>query len=217
MIPFFVFCILGLGILYFITFNFLPMTELLLSSQRLEQQKVLHTGTLDLFEVLQKHGDLEMVQLEGKLPKKSIILEWKEVQTPVTPGSFSDLAGKKLTEYKFQYLGQLTIDGNLVVAGKETFVADFPDQNISKTSLESTGWLNFTWLLDLVMNAATIQDDSLRNERLIWRENREGFLLSLSRESTDARHAEQEKFIFDTKLETVNWEHNILFSGQEVC
>lgn len=193
------------------------MTELLLSSQRLEQQKVLNTGKLDLLEALEKYDDLEIVQFEGKLPKETIILEWKEVQTPVTPTSFSDLVGKKLTEYKFQYLGQLTFGGNVIHAENEIFVADFPSQNISNASLESRGWLNCTWLLDFVMNAEAIQNDSLRNEGLIWRKNKEGFTLALSRESTDARHAEQEKFIFDTHFETVNWEHKVLFSGQEVC
>jgi len=193
------------------------MTELLLSSQRLEEQKVLQTGQLDLLEILQKQGNLERVQLEGKLPKKSIFLEWKEVSTPVTPASFSDLVGKKLTEYTFQYLGQFTVDGQVVEAKKETFIADFPDQNISRASLDSTGWLNCTWLIDFLMNAEAIQDDSLRNEGLIWRKNKEGFVLSLSRESMDARHAEQEKFLFDTKFEAVNWEHNALFSGQVIC
>jgi len=193
------------------------MTELLLSSQRLGQQKILDTGKLDLLEALQKHSNLEIVQLEGKLPKKSIMLEWKEVKTPVTPTSFSDLVGKKLAEYKFQYLGQLTFDNHVVAAEKETFVADFPDQNISNTSLESTGWLNCTWLLDFLMNAEAIQNDSLRNEGLIWRKNKEGFLLALSRESTDARHAEQEIFVFDPKFKIVNWKHRVLFSGQEVC
>jgi hypothetical protein len=193
------------------------MTELLLSSQRLGQHNVLSTGKLDLLEALQKHSNLEIVQLEGELPKKSIILEWKEVKTPVTPASFSDLVGKKLAEYKFQYLGQLTCDGSVVEAEKETFVADFPDQNISNTTLESTGWVNCTWLLDFLMNAEAIQNDSLRNEGLIWRKNKEGFTLSLSRESTDARHAEQELFVFDPKLKTVKWKHTVLFSGQEVC
>ncbi|CAA6814882.1 MAG: Unknown protein [uncultured Aureispira sp.] len=193
------------------------MTELLLSSQRLEQQKVLHTGKLDLLEALQKHSNLEIVQLEGKLPAKSIILEWKEVQTPTTPASFSDLAGKKLTEYKFQYLGQFSFDGNVVEAENETFIADFPEQNISRTSLDSTGWLNCTWLLDFLMNAEAIEQDSLRNEGLIWRKNKKGFMLSLSRESTDARHAEQEKFVFENKFKAVNWSHNALFSGQEIC
>lgn len=193
------------------------MTELLLSSQRLGQQKVLGTGKLDLLEALQKYGDLEIIQLEGKLPKKTITLEWKEVKTPVTPTSFSDLAGKKLTEYKFQYLGQLTFDDDLVEAEQEVFIANFPDQNISNTSFDSTGWLNCTWLLDLLMNAEAIQNDSLRNEGLIWRKNKEGFTLALSRESNDGRHAEQEKFVFDPKFTTVNWEHHILFSGQEVC
>jgi hypothetical protein len=193
------------------------MTELLLSSQRLEQQRVLCTGKLDLLETLQKYSDLEIVQFEGKLPKKAINLEWKEVKTPVTPTSFSDLAGKKLTEYKFQYLGKFSFDYDLIEAEKETFIANFPDQNISNTSLDSTGWVNCTWLLDFVMNAEAIQNDSLRNERLILRKNKEGFTLALSRESTDGRHAEQEKIIFDPKFKTVNWEHNVLFSGQEVC
>lgn len=193
------------------------MTELLLSSQRLEQEKVLHTDKLDLLEALQKHCNLEIVQIEGKLPKKSIILEWKEVHTPVTPASFSDLVGKKLAEYKFQYLGRLTFDGDLIEAEKENFVADFPDQNISNTSLDSTGWVNCTWLLDFLVNAEAIQNDTLRNEGLIWRKDKGAFTLSLSRESTDARHAEQEKFVFDTKFKTLNWTHHILFSGQEAC
>lgn len=193
------------------------MTELLLSSQRLGQQKVLHTDKLDLLEALQKHNNLEIVQLEGELPKESIMLEWKEVKTPVTPASFSDLVGKKLAEYKFQYLGRLTYKDAAIEAEKETFVADFPDQNISNTTLESTGWVNCTWLLDFLMNAEAIQNDSLRNEGLIWRKNKEGFSLSLSRESTDARHAEQELFVFDTKFKTLNWKHNVLFSGQEAC
>lgn len=193
------------------------MTELLLSSQRLEQQKVLHTGKLDLLEALQKQCNLEIVDIEGKLPKKSIVLEWKEVQTPVTPASFSDLAGKKLTEYKFQYLGKLSIDCDVIEVEKENFISDFPDQNIANTSLDSTGWVNCTWLLDFLMNAEAIQNDTLRNEGLIWRKDKGTFTLSLSRESTDARHAEQEKFVFDNKFKTLNWTHRILFSGQEAC
>ncbi|WMX17225.1 MULTISPECIES: hypothetical protein [unclassified Aureispira] len=192
------------------------MTELLLSSQRLAEQKVWCTGKLDLFDALQKHHNLKIIDFAAELPQESIFLEWKEVQTPVTPASVSDLVGKKLTEYKFQYLGQLSSNGTLVEVEKEIFQADFPEQNISKTSLDSTGSLNCTWLLDFVMNAPAIQEDTLRNERLIWRKEKEGFVLALSRESTDGRHAEQEKFIFDAELKVVNWEHQILFCGQEV-
>lgn len=201
---------------HFLTLNFLPMTELLLSSQRLEEQKVLSTGKLDLSEAMEQLKESGIFELDGKFPE-NVILEWKEVQTPATPTSFSDLAGKKLTEYKFQYLGQFIVDETIVAADKELFIANFPDQNISNTSFDSTGWLNCTWLLDLVMNAATISQDSLRIERLICNEAKEGFTIALSRQSTDKRHAEQEKFVFDAKFASVNWEHTVLFSGQEVC
>lgn len=192
------------------------MTELLLSSQRLEQQKVLSTGKFDLSQAMEQLKKSGVFELEGKFPE-NVSLEWKEVQTPATPASFSDLAGKKLTEYKFQYLGQFIVNGNMVTAEKELFVSNFPDQNISNTSLDSTGWLNCTWLLDLLMNGATIAQDSLRIERLICKEDKEGLTIALSRQSTDKRHAEQEKFVFDAKFTSVHWEHTVLFSGQEVC
>lgn len=193
------------------------MTELLLSSQRLENFKVLQTGQLDVFEALKKHADLENILMETEVPKTSVLLEWKEVQTPNVPASIKDLAGKKLTEYKFQYLGQFTYKDKIIKVDGERFIANFPNENISNSEIQCTGWLNCTWLIDFLVNGTKIQEDALREECLTWRKNKKERFLCLSRESIDKRHKEQEQFIFSAAFDAITWEHNILFCGQEVC
>ncbi|BDS12262.1 hypothetical protein [Aureispira anguillae] len=195
------------------------MNQLLLSSQRLETCKVLQNGKLNLFEALQKIASLELVNLEVELPESSIILEWKEVQTPATPQSFKDLVGKKLGEYKFQYLGRFIQEETPVEVKKEQFVARFPTENITDDTIENTGWVNCTWLIDFLVGADKIEKDGFRKEFLIWRkdEAKKEYTLALSRESIHKASAEQEKFVFNEDLKTIAWDHQILFSGQQSC
>lgn len=191
------------------------MTQLLLSSQRLEACKVLHTGQLDVLEALQQHSELNLINLgEEGLPSKKILLDWREVQTPITPQSFSDLSGKKLTEYKFQYLGKFSCEEEDIQVEGEKFVARFPTTNISNNTLESTGWTNVTWLLDFLANADKIQADTFRKELLIWKKTATEYTLSLSRETLDKKSVEQEVFAFDHEFKTLTWSHNILFNGE---
>lgn len=187
------------------------MNNLLLSSQRLGANKILQTGELNITELLEKQGKEELVQLKNTLPKKALTLQWKEVKTPETAPSFRDLAGKKLAEYQFQYLGQFYYGGQLISATSEIFEASFPGQNINNTSVESTGWLNCTWLIDFLMNADAIQKDSLRQEFLIWTQEGKKASISLSAQASDKRSAEQQKFVFDNNFKTITWEHHTLF------
>ena len=188
------------------------MNQLLLSSQRLNAHKVLQTGSLNVFETLVQHGDLEGLTFSAALPEKPLVLEWKEVKTPETPQSFRDLVGKKLVEYKFQYLGQFKYDGEVINPATETFASSFPNKSIHNNELESTGWVNCTWLIDFLMNAKSIQDNPLRSEMLIWRAEKENFVLALSTEAFDNQSAEQEKFVFGDNFTTIAWEHKTLFS-----
>ena len=187
------------------------MNQLLLSSQRLNTGKVLQTGTIDVFETLQKHGKLDILNLKTDLPKKSLVLEWKEIKTPDTPQSFKDLVGKKLATYTFQYLGQFKYDNKVLTPATETFASSFPNQTIQNDQVESTGWLNCTWLIDFLMNATTIQAEPLRKEFLIWTKEGDKHILSLSVESNDMRSAEQEKFVFSNNFTSIAWEHTTLF------
>jgi hypothetical protein len=188
------------------------MNQLLLSSQRLDSNKVLQTGEFNVFEMLRKHGILDILNLKIAVPKKALMLEWKEIKTPKTPLSFKDLVGKKLMEYKFQYLGKFKYDGKYIDPATETFASSFPDRNIYNNEIKSTGWLNCTWLIDFLMNAAAIQANTLRQEFIIWNEEDKNYSLSLSTEAADMRSAEQEKFVFRNDFTTMTWEHMTLFS-----
>ena len=59
-----------------------------------------------------------------------MFLHWNEVLTPAIPISFRDLVGKKLLDYKFQYLGKFKFDNKIIEPEAETFKSDFPDRNI---------------------------------------------------------------------------------------
>lgn len=188
------------------------MNQLLLSSQRLDTGKILQTGSIDVFETLQKHGKLDILHLKTDFPKKALVLDWKEVKTPSTPSSFKDLVGKKLSNYPFQYLGQFKYDNKVLTPAKEVFASSFPNQSIQNDQVENNGWLNCTWLLDFLMNANKIQAEPLRKEFLIWSQESNNYILSLSVESADMRSAEQEKFLFSNNFSSIAWEHQTLFS-----
>lgn len=190
------------------------MSQILLSSQRLGSVKVLQEGSLDVFEALEQHPeDCAVLDLQSRPPKKTLRLEWKEVLTPATPSSVRDLAGKKLSEYKFQYLGRFTYDDEAVEVIEEHFAADFADAEvIHQASIESEGWVNCTWLVDFLINAPAIAEDSLRDERLVWhKEGKRGHILDLTRQSTDGRHEESQHFVFKDEYKTLEWSHETTF------
>lgn len=188
------------------------MNQMLLSSQRLSTNKVLNTGLLDVFELLQQFGALDCLKLKADLPAFSLQLHWKEVCPPSTPNSFKDLAGKKLQDYKFQYLGQFHYNDHPIQATTESFSSDFLNQNIQNSSLENTNWVNCTWLIDFLMNADNIDADILRKETLFWRKEKDGYCLALSSEAIDFKHAEQQKIYFKDNFESYTWQHLTLFS-----
>ncbi len=177
------------------------MEQLLLSSQRLNTQKVLSTGTINLTEELQKN-EVENRKLEIDLPQ--LELEWKEVATPPTGQGLRDLVGKKMNSYKFQYLGQFRHDGTLINAVAEEFTAGFDQETIHHQRIESNGWINCTWLVDLIMNPNS-------NDKLFWRKEGDRLVFSLSTHATDHTSAEQQKISFSEDMEQVTWEHKVLF------
>lgn len=188
------------------------MNQILLSSQRLSTNKVLNTGFLDVFELLQQYGPLDCLKMETDLPTFNLQLHWKELCPPPTPNSFKDLAGKKLTDYKFQYLGQFHYKDSPIKATTESFCSDFVNHNIQNCSLENTNWVNCTWLIDFLMHADSIDADNLRKETLFWRKENDGYTLALSSEAIDFKHAEQQKITFTDNFESYTWQHLTLFS-----
>ncbi len=183
------------------------MNDLLLSSQRLSDQKVLATGSFDVLERLQKNR-ADSVHLEMQIPFVKLELEWKEVLTPATSASFKDLVGKKMAEYKFQYLGQFKYNGKVIGKVTEAFSSAFVDQNIQEQLSESNTWVNCTWLVDFLMNA-----QNKTNEKIILRLEGDQMVLALSTQATDGKSAEQQKYIFAANFETLAWEHHALFAG----
>lgn len=193
------------------------MNQLLLSSQRLSSAKMLQTGKLDVFEALEKHDDdCASLDLSSRPPKKTLLLEWKEFITPATPDTMRDLSGKKLSEYKFQYLGRFTYGDEPVKVTQEIFEASLGnDKSIHHDVVESEGWVNCTWLVDFLVNAAAIQTDSLRDERLIWhKEGKKGHVLDLMRHSFDGKVQEEEHFIFKDDYQILEWSHCTTFNQQ---
>ncbi len=188
------------------------MNQILLSSERLNLNKVLSTGYFDVFELIKQHQSLSCLQLETEIPNLTLSLHWKELSTPETPHSFKDLAGKKLSDYKFQYLGNFQYQDQVIPALSESFRSDFTEQTIHDCSVETTGWFNCTWLVDFLMNAPSIDKDPLRKEKLFWRQENDSFCLSLSSEAIDYRHAEQQKFSFQLDYSSVSWQHLTLFA-----
>jgi len=190
------------------------MEQLVLSGQNLNQQRVLETGTLNISSLLdQQAKDKDWIQVRSALPKGDLQLEWKEVRTPSIASGLQDLVGKKMLNYNFQYIGRFSYNGVLITRASETFEANFPAQNIHKTTRESDGWVNCTWLVDGLVNAAKINGDALRKELLIWDQNPDGYCLSLSNESIDYKHGEQQKFLFAEDFNSLAWEHLILFGN----
>ncbi len=187
------------------------MSELLLSAQRLSQEKVLQTGKLNVLETLENHRELEIVILERKRFKQELELEWKEIHTPNTPKSYQDLVGKKLGEYKFQYLGRFLVDGQPVKVKEENFSTRINSDDVTNDSLENEGWVNCTWLIDFLMRAERIQHDSTSNEQLSLYNKGKRLILELHREATDKSSIEQERFSFSKDLEDLIWEHDTLF------
>lgn len=190
------------------------MKQLLLSGQNLNQQKVLETGTLDVFQLLeQQTSKNDWIEVRSDLPKGSLMLEWKEVRTPVIPTGLRDLVGKKMMAYNFQYIGRFSYNGVVLSNTEETFEANFPKENIHNNKNESEGWVNCTWLIDCLMNSAKIGQDSLRKELLIWDKNPEGYELVLGHEAIDYQNGEQQKFVFSEGFDHLTWQHLILFGN----
>lgn len=188
------------------------MSQILLSSQRLAQEKTLQTGQFSIFKAFKEKKGLENIIIEQEKFKQELILEWKELRTPSTPSSYKDLAGKKLGEYKFQYLGRFLVDGKAVEVKEENFTNRFAHQDITNDSLENEGWVNCTWLLDFLTRAEQIQEDGTRDEQLSWYEKDGCQVLELHRDTTDGSSNEQERFIFSKDLKELTWEHEVLFA-----
>ncbi len=182
------------------------MQQLLLSSNRLGAQKVLSTGSINVFEQLQKNANSAIV-LDAKIPKGDLILEWKEVTTPATSTGLVDLVGKKLATYKFQYLGQFSYNGEVINPVGEQFVAGFDSEKIHDATVSSEGWVNCTWLVDFMMNNKEGQ-----HEKISWRKEEGGFVLAMSTEATDYTSAEQQKISFSKKYTELEWKHQVLFA-----
>ncbi|MGH1339315.1 MAG: hypothetical protein ACRBFS_24565 [Aureispira sp.] len=188
------------------------MSQLLLSAQRLAQGNVLQTGQLNVFEALKGHKDLEVVIVEQENFQQELVLEWQEVRTPRTPDSYKDLVGKKLGEYKFQYLGRFLVNGTPVEVKAENFTSRFAKDDITNDDVVNEGWVNCTWLVDFLTRAARIQHDSNSDEQLSWYEQEGCRVLELHRDVTDKTSSEQERFIFSEDLKELTWEHETWFA-----
>lgn len=188
------------------------MSELLLSSKRLASDHPLQEGKLDVFDALKKFKDLPNVLVEQDDWKQELILEWKEVRTPATPSGYNDLVGKKLGEYKFQYLGRFLLDGNPVSIEKEQFTNCFTKEKITDDAIENQGWLNCTWLVDFLVNAKEIGQDTTRDEQLSWYSKDETWVLELHCKSIGDVSRDQEHITFGKDLKTVTWAHVTWFA-----
>lgn len=102
------------------------MDQLLLSSQRLSNQKVLSTGTIDVFQLLEKQTT-DSIILDAPTPSHRLELEWKEVVTPSTSTGFRDLVGKQMATYKFQYIGQFKYNGVAITTVVESFASSLKE------------------------------------------------------------------------------------------
>lgn len=182
------------------------MQQLLLSSHRLEAQKVLNTGSINVFEQLKKNAN-PAISIPSDVPKGDLILEWKEVVTPDTTAGLKDLVGKKLATYKFQYIGQFIYDGAVVEPVGEQFVAGLDTQVIHNQTLPSQGWVNCTWLVDFMLSS---KDG--KNEKLVWRKEEDYLVFSMSTEAIDHTSAEQQKIAFSTDFSQLKWVHKVLFA-----
>lgn len=189
------------------------MSQLLLSAQRLAQETILQTGQINVFEALKKQKKLDVITLEQEDFKQELVLEWQEVHTPSTPNSYSSLIGKKLGEYKFQYLGRFLVDGKAVEIEGENFTNRFSTEVITNDNMNNEGWVNCTWLIDFLTRAETIQHDHCSNEQLSLYEKDDRLVVELHRDVTGRSSSEQERFIFSKDLEQLTWEHEVMFAG----
>lgn len=197
------------------------LKSLLLSSLRFQPSEHAQTGKIDVFEILdnlnKEDNGLNCVELTSRPPSKKLILEWKEVATPQVPSSMRDLVGKKLASCKFQYFGKFHYGEDEVNVSAEHFAASFQNgEAIYDCTLESEGWVNCTWLVDFLMNAATICQDSLRQEQLHWhKEGKKGHFLNLSSVETDSSSQEQQYFVFKDDYQTLEWSNSIQFPAKK--
>lgn len=190
------------------------LKPLFLSSQRLHPTENAQTGKIDVFEALSNcDSTLDCLELTSRPPSKKLILEWKEVVTPIVPATMHSLVGKKLATYKFQYLGQFYYGDELVEVASEQFAATFQDgETICNCDLESEGWVNCTWLIDFLMNAEAISQNILRQEQLHWhKEGKKGHFLEINNIATDGRSQEQQYFVFKDDYQKLEWSNNIQF------
>ena len=183
------------------------LNHLLLSSERLSEQKVLATGSLSMFELLQKHST-DNIDLQAAIPPSALELEWKETPTPTTPNSMSDLVGKKMARYKFQYLGRFKYEGKIITSSHETFASAVDEKTIQNHAINGEGWVNCTWLVDLLMNATTKPD-----EFIAWEEHNDNWVLTLRYQSIGKTSTEHQKFVFSNDFTSLHWEHTIAFTS----
>ncbi|MFK7795810.1 MAG: hypothetical protein AB8E82_00045 [Aureispira sp.] len=188
------------------------VSGLSLSSERLATDAPLQEGEINVFETLKKHKKLPQVIVEEDDFKQELILKWKEIRTPRTLPGYKDLVGKKLAEYKFQYLGQFVLNGNPVNIEQEKFINRFTKEKITKETIESSGWCNCTWLIDFLANAKGIGQDTTRDEQLSWYSNDETWVLELHRKSIGDTSRDQEHFAFDKDLKKLRWKHVTWFA-----
>ncbi len=167
---------------------------------------------MDVFGLLKRHESLECIQLEAPIPSNKLSLHWKELSTPKTALSFRDLAGKKLSDYKFQYLGHFQYGDQEINTVSESFSADFSERRIHDCSVQTTGWVNCTWLIDFLINAESIEIDPLRNEKLCWKQDKKTISLSLDTKAIDSSHTEHQKLCFNKEFDAVSWQHFTLFA-----
>lgn len=183
------------------------VTGLSLSSKRLTTDTPLQEGELNVFEALNNHKDLPNVIVEQDDVKQKLILKWKEVRTPHTLPGYEDLVGKKLGEYKFQYLGQLWLNDKLITIEQEQFMNCFTKEKITKETIEKPEWCNCTWLVDFLVNAKNIGA-----EQLSWYAKDEMWVLELHRRSIGDSSRDQEHFTFDKEFKTLSWKHVTWFA-----
>lgn len=198
--------------------------ELLLSPKRLGKLRCTQEGKIDVFEALESHeNDCGSLDLASRPPKKSLILEWKELMTPPVPSTMHDLVGKRLAEYTFQYVGRFFYGDELVEVNEERFAANFGDgasiyDDVINYDAESDNkldknWVNCTWFIDFLMNAGEIEKDPLRKEQLHWhKEGKKGHFFDLTRQMIDNTSQEQEYFVFKDDYTTLMWSHEIQFA-----
>lgn len=193
------------------------MEQLFLSSQNLAANTVLAQGSIDIAEALRKHASQKQ-SLLLRLPR-TFVLHWQEIRTPRIQAEFANgLISNKLQSYKFQYLGKFEYNDQPIEAKDweaatpeyESFSAAFSDRPIVKSQTAGTGLCNVTWLLDFLMNADAIAQDSTRKESLRFDEVLgSGWVLTLTADTLS--YTEREQFFFKKDFSAVKWQHHTIF------